>query len=402
MKTQPQLKRLLAQLLGGALIAFAYWATSSSAVAQSAQAQPPEIPAETLGTSSLKDATKERVYVADVAFPHISDGRIRVFNARTGATLGMLNTGFLSNFTLSADSSEIYVATTYLSRGGRGDRVDVLEVWDSTTLDLKYEVVLPPKRSQSLNYRGMVTVTGNGRFLLVQNATPATSITVVDLQERKVVSEVPTPGCWGTLPSSSQQARFAMLCGDGTIATVTLGATGEVTDRQVSPKVFDADKDAWFISGDHIGDTYYFVSFAGVLSAVDVGGATASVKSSVPLVAGNDVKLGWRPGGLQVLTVHPSGKWAVLTMHNHGAEGTHKWPAKQLWIVDVNTGKRVATVPGGNAVSLAFSHSGKRLQALDGVTGALRVWDWLGDGKLRLVTTVASTGDSPLQIESHD
>jgi methylamine dehydrogenase heavy chain len=74
----------------------------------------------------------------------------------------------------------------------------VLEVWDTQTLGFKYEVVLPPKRAQTLNYRGMVSVTGNGRFVLVQNATPATSITVVDLAEKKVATEVQTPVCWGS------------------------------------------------------------------------------------------------------------------------------------------------------------------------------------------------------------
>ena len=58
--------------------------------------------------------------------------------------------------------------------------------------------------------------------------------------ERKVVAEVTTPGCWGTLPAASHPARFAMLCGDGKIATVTLDDKGQVADRQASEKVFDA------------------------------------------------------------------------------------------------------------------------------------------------------------------
>ena len=126
---------------------------------------PPELPAETLtSNATLASATTERVYVADVAIAHIADGRLRVFDARQGKLLGMVNTGFAGNFALSAKADEIYVATTYLSRLGRGDRTDVLEVWDSTTLGFKFEVVLPPRRAQTLNYRGMVSVTGNGRL----------------------------------------------------------------------------------------------------------------------------------------------------------------------------------------------------------------------------------------------
>lgn len=372
------------------------------AVGGMALAAPPELPAETLGNSSLAGATSERVYVADVAISHIVDGRLRVFDARAGKLLGMINTGFTGNFALSAQADEIYVATTYLSRGGRGERSDILEVWDAQTLAFKHEVLLPPKRAQALNYRGMVQTTANGRFVLIQNATPATSITVVDLTERKVAGEIATPGCWGTLPAASHPARFAMLCGDGKIATVTLDDKGQVADRQVSDKVFDADNDAWFHTAERIGDRHFFVSFKGTLSEVDVAGATAVLKSSRPLVAAAQAKQAWRPGGYQAFAVHPSGRWAVLAMHDQGREGSHKSPAKQLWVFDLDSGKRIATAPGLGTASLTFSRSGRRLHALDGVTGALRVWDWSDGGKLKLVATVKPAGEAALQLESHD
>ena len=37
----------------------------------------------------------------------------------------MINTGFAGNFALSAKADEVYIATTYLSRGGRGEREPV-------------------------------------------------------------------------------------------------------------------------------------------------------------------------------------------------------------------------------------------------------------------------------------
>jgi methylamine dehydrogenase heavy chain len=366
------------------------------------QAPPPELPAETLGVATLEGRTTERVYVGDIAISHIADGRLRVFDARAGRLLGMVNTGYAGNFTLSAKADEIYVATTYLSRGGRGERTDVLEVWDTQTLGFKYEVVLPPKRAQTLNYRGMVRATANGRFLLVQNATPATSITVVDLAERKVATEIATPGCWGTLPAAGHPARFAMLCGDGKLATVTLDDGGRVADRQVGEKVFDADADAWFHTAEQIGDRYFFVSFKGTLTEVDVSGPVAAVKSSRPLVGPAEQKKGWRPGGYQAFAVHPSGRWAVVAMHDQGREGSHKTPAKQLWTFDLASGKRVATAPGQGSASLTFSRSGKRLQALDGLTGALRVWDWSDGGRLKAVATVRPAGEAALHLESHD
>jgi methylamine dehydrogenase heavy chain len=388
--------------LAAALLVCGGWASAANPKTAAPKAVPAELAAETLTGTTLAQTSAERIYVADIAIAHISDGRLRVFDARAGKLLGMINTGYAGNFALSAKSEEIYIATTYLSRGGRGERSDILEVWDAQTLEFKYEVLLPPKRAQTLNYRGLVRPTANGRFVLVQNATPATSITVVDLTQRKAVGEIATPGCWGTLPAASHAARFAMLCGDGKIATVTLDEQGQVADRQVSEKVFDADTDPWFHTAEQLGDRYFFASFKGTLTEVDVAGATAVVKSTRPLVGAAQARQGWRPGGYQAFAMHPSGHWAVVAMHDKGREGSHKSPAKQLWVVDLQSGKRIATSPGLGTASLTFSRSGQRLQALDGVSGALRVWDWADSGKLKLVATAKRAGDAALHIESHD
>jgi methylamine dehydrogenase heavy chain len=387
--------------VGVLAVALCLGAASANA-APKAKPQPPELPAETLSTSTLAGATTERIYVGDVAISHIVDGRLRVFDARAGKLLGMINTGFGGNFGLSPKSDEVYVATTYLSRGGRGERTDLLEVWDTTSLDFKYEVILPPKRAQTLNYRGLVQTTANGRFVMVQNATPATSITIVDLSERKVAGELATPGCWGTLPAAGHPSRFSMLCGDGKVATVTLDATGQVSDRQVSEKLFDADHDAWFHNAESIGDRYFFMSFKGTLTELDLGGPVASVKSSRPLVSAANQKLGWRPGGYQPFAVHPGGRFAVVAMHDKGREGSHKTPAKQLWTFDLESGKRIAVAPGQGTASMTFSRSGQRLQALDGVTGALRVWAWADGKRMKTIAMVKPAGEAALQLESHD
>lgn len=398
-RIQPRASRLRTAC---AALGLAALAAALPARAATPKAQPPELPTETLTTSTLANAPRERVYVADISINSIIDGRLRIFNATNGAFLGQLHTGYAGAFALSAKADEIYVATTYLSRGGRGERTDVLEVWDAQRLELKFEVVLPPRRAQTLNYRGLLSLSANGRFALVQNATPATSITVVDLAERKVVAEVTTPGCWGTLPAASHPARFAMLCGDGKIATVTLDDKGQVADRQASEKVFDADADPWFHHAERIGDRYWFVSFHGMLHEVDASGATARVVASRSLVDAAQRKQGWRPGGYQLFAVHPSGRWAVVAMHDKGGEGSHKNPARQLWFVDLASGKRVATAPGHGTASITFSRNGDRLHALDGMTGAMRVWRWADGKPLRQLAIVAPAGAAALQLESHD
>ena len=364
---------------------------------------PAELPAETLTTHSLAQAGPERVYVGDAAIGHIVDGRVRVFNARDGKLLGMVNAGFVGNFVLSGRSDELYVVTTYLSRGGRGERTDLLEVWDTATLGLKYEVLLPPRRAQALTYRGLVKPSANGRFLMVQNATPATSITVVDLAQRKVASEIATPGCWGIWPAASHGARFSMLCGDGKLVTVTLDDAGQAADRQASEKLFDADADAWFHHAEQVGDRAWFLSFKGQLTELDLSAASARVVRSQALVDAKATPGGWRPGGYQVFTVSPDGRQAVIAMHDHGSEGTHKQPAKKLWVVDTATGQRLASLPGHATIALTLSRNGQRLHALDGMTGALRIWDWNpARPALGRAVTVAKPGETSMQIETHD
>jgi len=362
----------------------------------------PESPAETLGVTVLTSTQSERVYVADIAINHIQDGRIRVWDPRSGKLLGMISAGYVGNFTLSANGDELYLATTHLSRGSRGERTDVLEVHDTSTLGFKHEILLPPKRAQALSYRGLVRTTANGRFVLVQNATPATSISVVDLVQRKTVNEVQTPGCWGLLPSASHGSRFAMLCGDGKVATVTLDEAGQVDDRQATEKLFDADADAWFHHAEQLGDRYWFVSFKGMLTELDLGGPVAVVKSARSLVTAQQQAAGWRPGGYQLFSVDPAGRYLVVGMHDKGTEGSHKRPAKQLWTFDLSSGQRVATAPGHQTASLTLSRNGQRLQALDGETGAMRVWQWSGAGKLKPLATVKLAGETSLLLESHD
>jgi methylamine dehydrogenase heavy chain len=373
-----------------------------STLSHAAAPAPEPLPAETLTVSSISPNITQRVYVADIAIGHISDGRIRVFDAQHGKFLGMVSTGYAGNFTVNPAAHELYVATTHLSRSSRGERTDVLEVHDTENLGFKYEVILPSKRAQALNYRGLVRTNSNGHWVYVQNATPATSITVVDLTQRRVLAEVPTPGCWGVLPSATHAMRFSMLCGDGKVATVTLNEQGQVSERQTTAKLFDADLDAWFHHAEQVGDRYWFVSFKGVLTELDLSGPVASVRQTRTLVDAASARKGWRPGGYQNFAVDPSGQRLVVAMHAQGSEGTHKRPAQQLWTFDLASGKRLSTVPGRSSISLTFSRNGQRLHGLNGEDGSMTIWQWSDTGPKRVQTQVAKAGESSMHLESHD
>lgn len=362
---------------------------------------PPELPPETLSAGTIGPEHMQRVYVFDDAISHLSDGRVRVFDARSGKYLGMVSTAYAANFALAAKHDKMYVATTHLARSYRGERVDVLEVYDTTSLAFEYEVVLPSKRAQTLSYRNLVRPTANARFVLVQNATPATSVTVVDLESRKVSAEIPTPGCWGVLPAASHGARFSMLCGDGSVATVTLDDNGQLADRQVAAKIFDADTDPWFHHAEQSGDRYWFLSFKGTLTELNLGGAVATVKSSLPLVGAADAKAHWRPGGYQPFAIDGAGRWMVVAMHAKGTEGTHKRPADKLWVFDLAARKRSSIVPGGTAIAMTFNGSGDRLNILDAAKSGLGTWSF-DSGRLKKLAYVPQAGETSTYVESHD
>jgi len=75
-------KPLIASAL---LVCSIAWATQPKSPPRATpKQQPPELPAETLVESTLAGRSSARVYAADVAINHISDGRIRVFDAEKG------------------------------------------------------------------------------------------------------------------------------------------------------------------------------------------------------------------------------------------------------------------------------------------------------------------------------
>lgn len=312
---------------------------------------------ETVTVAPLPAANPYRLYISDVAISHIIDGRVHIIDGENMKYAGMLGSGFIGLTTLSPDRKEIYVATTYLSRLNRGTRTDLVDVYDAQTLHVKEEIELPPKRAQALPYKGTIATTPDGRFIMVQNATPASSISIVDRKASKFTAEAPTPGCWGILPAQGVANRFSTICGDGTLLTIEIKPDGTVGEQKRSERLFDPDKGPIFTQTENDGDTYYFLSFHGLLHSANLGGDVARIGPTVSLVDAEDKKKNWRPGGYQPFAYHKGSGRLYVAMHPDGEEGSHKNPAAEIWAFDLAAGKRVARVPGSNAVSLATSRS---------------------------------------------
>ncbi len=359
-----------------------------------------ELPAEKLTVATLPPANPHRLYLTDLAANHVIDGRVHVVDGDNMKYLGMISTGLFGITTLSSDSSELLVATTYYTRRNRGDRFDLLEAYSTKDLSLKAEIEIPAKHAMALPYKGTIAPSVDGRYVFIQNATPLSSVTVVDRKAAKTVSEVPTPGCWIVLPAQSNPARFSTLCGDGTVVTVTLDASGKPASQQRSAKLFDAEKDPLFVQGERVGDSYFFISYEGNVQVLNLGGETAKVESTWSLLNDEDRKGQWKPGGYQPLAVHAASKRLYVAMHDAARDGSHKRPAKEIWAFDLDTKQRVQRAPGSNAIAIALSKEAEpKLFAYDGIQPGYVRYDIKPE--LKVAATSKPLGEFVGLLETH-
>jgi methylamine dehydrogenase heavy chain len=309
---------------------------------------------DTLGVAPFPPATPERLWVYDLAFSHLVDGRIHIVDPKTGAYLGQVPAGFTGFATFSPAGDKLYVATTYYDRLTRGNKHDVIEIYDVATLAYEGEILLPPKRAMVVTYKDMIAVTHDGRFALVQNSTPASSVTVVDLPARAVVGEIDTAGCWAVVPSTTAR-RFATVCGDGTLESIELDDAGQQAARIKSAQLFDPEDDPIFIQSDAIGDVHYWVSFKGKLVSADLSAAEPAILEAWDFASG--VEGGWRPGGYNPLAAHAQSGRLYVGMHSGGAEGSHKNPAAEIWELDPAARQVVQRAAGHDALAVNVTQS---------------------------------------------
>jgi methylamine dehydrogenase heavy chain len=207
-----------------------------------------------------------------------------------------------------------------------------VQIYDSTTLQQKAEVAIPTRKAMIGAKRPLLQLSSDSHWLLVQNATPAQSVTAVDNGSHKA-AEIPTPGCWGIYPAAKDPNRFSMLCGDGRIATFTLDSKGRGMGPVLSDPVFDVNKDPLFIDTGADGDMLYLVSYAGVVYTVSTADPQARLIGEYPFAAG--IPGEWRPGGFQLDAFLPADGVLYVLMHKKAIEGGHADPANEVWAIDV-------------------------------------------------------------------
>lgn len=302
------------------------------ALAGAAFAQDP-IQLETL-TVEEHIAPGENVFSLDQSWSGTS--RINVLGADDLAVKGNITPGLQAQIVLSPDGKTLYTLSNYPKRIVFGPTESALQEWDVATLTLKREILLPPKVVMVEPQPAMLSLADGGKYMLVMNATPATSVAVVDLAKGAPIAEIPTPGCWGAIPQATGPA-FLSLCGDGSMKVFPFSPDGSFAPAKVATGVFDPDKNALFTNPARDGDDLLFMSFGGDLLRVTLKDGTATKGEAFSITSGID---GWAPGGSEVIAYHPGTGTAFVLMHPDAKEGSHKDPAKEIWAVDV-AGKKL-------------------------------------------------------------
>lgn len=283
------------------------------------------------------------VIAQDAAFFHMSDGKFVVVDADSddpaGRVKGMFNAGFIAQFYQAKTRPEMYVAETYRSRGTRGERTDVLTIYDKQSLAPIGEVIIPPKRASAMPTLYHLQLVDDEKIALVYNFTPATSVSVVDVTTRKFLDEIPIPGCSLVYPMAGR--AFASLCTNGTMMSVQLDEDGKQASSARTAVFFDANDDPLMEKAAMIDGVAYFPTFLGRLVPVDLNGPEPKVGASWSLIG--DEAGGWRPGGIQVTGADASGRLYVL-MHPEGHEGTHKNPGTEVWAFDPQARRRLSRI----------------------------------------------------------
>ena len=217
-----------------------------------------------------RPANQHWLWVTDLQFGNYD--RSILYAIEPGEVLGMIDMGWEGHkLEIPRSGNEIYSVAAYLSRGFRGTRTDVVEVFDKHTFMPLREIVIPGKTIKGWPDPTLTAISDDDAFLFVQFMTPATSVGVVDLKNNRFAAEIENTGCAHVMAAGKR--RFFTLCGDGSLVAVDIDDTGHEISRKRYAGFFDADRDPVHGSGARAGDIWYFASYRGEIHSVDVSGA---------------------------------------------------------------------------------------------------------------------------------
>lgn len=266
------------------------------------------------------------------------DVRDDEFLGVAGVTPGLVGNAF----TFSLDKRSLMTVETFYARGNRGERTDTVTFMHTGTLAVSDEVIVPPKRALMATLDGALALADAGRFLAVFNLTPASSISIVDVEDRELVGEITTPGCSLVYPAGER--RYVMLCANGGLLTVTLDRQGNELSKVRKEGFFDAAADPVTEAAVRYRDEWLFVSFDGIVHPLDVSGDEPVFGDTWPLLTEADRADDWRIAGNQHLAVdEPSGRlYSLVRQSDEPLDDPGVMDGTEIWVYDVAAQVRIA------------------------------------------------------------
>ena len=306
-----------------------------------------ELPVETIPNVETLPASYPDtwVYAHDTNFFSLSDAKVVLIDvaAENRNYKGSIPSSHFPSFLAATTRPEVYVAESLYSRRMRGERTDLVTIYDKVNLAPIGEVVLPGgKRGMIVTHKNTLQFLDNEKLLLVYNFTPSTSVSVVDIENRAFLAEVGIGGCVMIYPS--KQRSFGSLCNDNTMLVTYLDEKGMISKQDRTPAFFDADTDPIFAKPAVIDGVYYFPSFKGMVHPVDMNAADPGMLDAWSLLQEQDRQENWRPGGWQIATAHEASARLFVLMHPDGKDGSHKGGGTEVWVFDVDAKKRVGRI----------------------------------------------------------
>ena len=282
------------------------------------------------------------LWVYDPNFISFGDGRAHLIDGDTGRYMGTLNTGYVHlHLTLPTHYKEIYSAETYFSRHYSGTRTDVVRVYDPENLVPLAEIEIPAKRGTVFPRKNNAALTEDNKFMAIFNFTPATSLTVVDTNERKFIADIDTPGC--SLVLSGGGYRFLSICSDGTALKFNLAADGKDATKVKSSAFFDMKKDPITEDPVRYKNQWLFASIGSMIYSIDFSKEQLTFPKPWSLLNDAERKDGWRAGGAQQLAINEQLGLLYSVMHQ-GPVDTYEHGGPEVWVYDIEKQKRIKQI----------------------------------------------------------
>ena len=263
-------------------------------------------------------------------------GGAYLFDGESGEMRGLVSlSANAPTLVTNPDKQEIYAAESYLARETRGERTDIVAIYDFENLNEVAEIEIPNHMAR-LPVKRHLGLTNEGRHLVVLNMNPGHSVSIVDVEDKIFVDEISTPGCAVIMPTGDRD--FLQVCGDGTLQLIQLDLSGFQENRERSEVFFNVIEDPVFDRAARSADGWILPTHAGMIFEVTTDDDEINLEEGWSLVGEGEET--WRPGGDEFITAHRELGLLYVAMHE-GPEDTHHQPGNEIWLFNLETKQRI-------------------------------------------------------------